>query len=452
MTLTSHQQADNNNAMVATESNELNLAMNNQNTVNVPVFSEADDRYVLSVDPIGSDFGTESENSDNDAEPIPLDFVDKSKDKSDGKGADELQPTTSKQIDIQQLLTNDQIKILLDQMVDKKLKERELENGKGTTTTPIEGRNSAKKNKGSNTNGDFVKSPLDTTIYVLAFTKIINTPPENAILDSKDTADNTVDKISALIQSVRVSGQKRPSKGSVDNDNGPVLETGEVTTSRRESIIRTKDYEDAKARAEKAIIEAEKYKAMIAELQTGEEISGVNVQNAVGLTDDDFFHLTCHVDASLIAKIEKGEFVELEKLLPKDKQCKSDDNRLEWIQSDGGTFLAPVGDQLKKITNFRKWEHAFRVYATIYCGANPHRSKEIWQYISVISTAASTFVWDNVYEYNVTFCHLMAFNPSRSWAVTYNQMWNLCMKDTLPNRGNNQIFTSKIWSRDGFWW
>ena len=26
----------------------------------------------------------------------------------------------------------------------------------------------------------------------------------------------------------------------------------------------------------------------------------------------------------------------------------------------------------------------------------------------------------------------MAFNPHRSWAVTYNQMWNLSMKDPLP--------------------
>ena len=26
----------------------------------------------------------------------------------------------------------------------------------------------------------------------------------------------------------------------------------------------------------------------------------------------------------------------------------------------------------------------------------------------------------------------MAFNPSRSWAVTYNQMWNLSMRDPIP--------------------
>ena len=92
-----------------------------------------------------------------------------------------------------------------------------------------------------------------------------------------------------------------------------------------------------------------------------------------------------------------------------------------------------------KINGFRKWQQAFRAYATIYCGAQPHRSKEIWQYISVINTAASSYLWDNVYNYEITFRHLMAFNPQRSWAITYNQMWNLSMRDPLPrnvSRGN----------------
>ena len=80
-----------------------------------------------------------------------------------------------------------------------------------------------------------------------------------------------------------------------------------------------------------------------------------------------------------------------------------------------------------KISSFRKWE--------LYCGANPHQSKEIWQYISVINMAAASYIWDNVYNYDITFRHLMAFNPQRSWAVTYNQMWNLYMKDPIPRSG-----------------
>ena len=157
-----------------------------------------------------------------------------------------------------------------------------------------------------------------------------------------------------------------------------------------------------------------------------------------GFSDDTFFHLTCHLDNALVTKIEKGEFVELEKLLPKDRKRKSEENRLEWVHHEGSTFLAPVSDRTNKINSFRRWEQAFRVYAMVYCGAQPNRAKEIWQYVSVINTASSSFSWENVYEYDNIFRHLMAFNPSRSWAVTYNQMWNLCMRDPLPSRNNFQ--------------
>ena len=174
-----------------------------------------------------------------------------------------------------------------------------------------------------------------------------------------------------------------------------------------------------------------------------------------GMTDDDFFHLTCHIEPSLIHKIEKGEYVELEKLLPKDKLGKIDESRLEWVQRDRGTFLVP-GQKDNKIGNFRKWEQAFRAYATIYCGSNPNRSKEIWQYITVINTVASAYQWDNVYNYDITFRHLMAFNPQRSWAVTYNQMWNLSMRDPLPksngykpyqhHSGSGYVQNQKSWN------
>ena len=33
--------------------------------------------------------------------------------------------------------------------------------------------------------------------------------------------------------------------------------------------------------------------------------------------DDEFFHLTCHIEWSMKVKIERGEFIELEKLLLK---------------------------------------------------------------------------------------------------------------------------------------
>ena len=86
----------------------------------------------------------------------------------------------------------------------------------------------------------------------------------------------------------------------------------------------------------------------------------LNLLNRVsGVSDDDFFHLTCHIEPSLIHKIKKGEFIELEKLLPKDKlNNKNEENKLEWVQRDGGTFLVPV-QRDGKINSFKRWEQAF---------------------------------------------------------------------------------------------
>ena len=153
-------------------------------------------------------------------------------------------------------------------------------------------------------------------------------------------------------------------------------------------------------------------------------------------SNDDFFHLTCHIDAGLKRKIENGEYVDLDKLVPKDNSpfngrvTSNNETKLEWVQSEGSTYLVPAS-KTSRINCFRLWKQAFRMYATIYCTKNPDRSREIWQYISVINTAAMSYNWDNVYNYDVVFRQLMEFNPSRNWAVTYNQMWNLSMTNPL---------------------
>ena len=145
------------------------------------------------------------------------------------------------------------------------------------------------------------------------------------------------------------------------------------TVNKRRSDVAAVELQEAQQRAGKAIIEAEKFRARVEPPPGNFDI--LEIGN--GVSDDDFFHLTCHIEPNLIHKIEKGEFVELEKLLPKERLgSKNDDGHLEWVQKDGGTFLVPVQKD-NKSGSFRRWEQAFRAYATIYCGANPKRSKEI---------------------------------------------------------------------------
>ena len=49
----------------------------------------------------------------------------------------------------------------------------------------------------------------------------------------------------------------------------------------------------------------------------------------------------------------------------------------------------------------------------------------------VINVAASSYHWDNVASYDLTLRQLMAFKPHTSRAKTYNQGWNLAIRDPL---------------------
>ena len=155
-----------------------------------------------------------------------------------------------------------------------------------------------------------------------------------------------------------------------------------------------------------------------------------------GISDDEFFHLTCHLDPVLKSKIELGEFVELEKLLPKEKLDRANEGRMELVNKDGYSYFVPYNKETK-ITNVCKWEQAFRIYAAVYSTANPTRSAEIWQYVYVINSAAATYVWDDVAHYDYVFRQLMSANPSHSWAKTYTQMWQMTMRTHIPQRNNN---------------
>ena len=103
---------------------------------------------------------------------------------------------------------------------------------------------------------------------------------------------------------------------------------------------------------------------------------------------------------------------------------------------EGRPVFLPYVDRSKGINGIRRWEQAFRIYAAIYSQANPQRSAEIWQYVFTINTAAATYSWSNVAEYDFAFCQMMARNPKCSWSKIYNQMWNICLTDTNQNRVN----------------
>ena len=103
----------------------------------------------------------------------------------------------------------------------------------------------------------------------------------------------------------------------------------------------------------------------------------------------------------------------------------------QFINKDDGSCYWGPAESSNKITNVRRWEQAFRVYAAVYTAANPERSGEIWQYVYVINSAAASYSWENVAYYDFTFRQLMSEKPHRSWGKIYSQLWNLAMRDPL---------------------
>ena len=81
----------------------------------------------------------------------------------------------------------------------------------------------------------------------------------------------------------------------------------------------------------------------------------------------------------------------------------------------------------------------FRNYATIYTSVHPKRALELFKHMYNIRTVSTTFIWDNVYSYNITFRRLMERYPTRNWGVIYQQGWTILLRKKLQTQNNNHF-------------
>ena len=378
--------------------------------------------------------------------------------------------------------------------------KRKREEGTGGTSTLT-----PKKVKKGNDNAilnsnELIKSPSDTTIYAPALNRLTSNVDHtkqivDRILNDKGNGPNitapgvvcmpdVTDQITHFIEGVRLEAKGKSSTSGKDGQRaGHIIQDAGPSTScevSNEPHIRIfadphqEQIDAAKDKADKLILDAERFKATVntppGELPSQQAIflnapqpmhsvpnlnqiqnmSNVNqmpstleMDRHLALNDDDFFHVTCHVDTALRCKIERGEYVDLERLLPKQRNSFGfEDNRMNLIHKDGQVFVVPAGGSSNRISGIRKWEQAFRIYAAIYSQANPTRAAEIWQYVHTINVAASGYTWDNVSTYDVTFRHLMSQNPARSWSKIYSQMWSMTMRDVLPRNAGVSSYNS----------
>ena len=151
--------------------------------------------------------------------------------------------------------------------------------------------------------------------------------------------------------------------------------------------------------------------------------------------DEKYSHSTSHLNGALIAKIEKGEFVELAKLIKRSVPsgiAEDENKRIQLYDREGSSYYLPLGNHRETpiaINSYKKWLKAFKLYANIYTKANPWRVKEVFDYIETIEEAAEKYSWNNVYAYDIEFRKLMQTYPKRSWGVIYNRGWVVLLRE-----------------------
>ena len=190
-----------------------------------------------------------------------------------------------------------------------------------------------------------------------------------------------------------------------DKAKGDNLDPLSANMIRKYIEIQNNKEKDA---VEKMIVDAECGKAQILKPPGNIDLSTAEI-------DDKFFHSSSHIDKKLKEKIERGEFVDLEKLLPKERVLHPG-GKLNVINKDGRSYFVPANEkEPPTINSLKRWEQAFEAYATIYTNVHPDRSSEIFRYIYNIREAASMYIWDNVYSYDIKFHEMMHDYPQRNW-------------------------------------
>ena len=154
------------------------------------------------------------------------------------------------------------------------------------------------------------------------------------------------------------------------------------------------------SRAKVMVREAERSRAWIYEVQgkTPEHVNNEQVPSENNCTpylpvlDEDYLMVGNHMDENLKKKIVEGEYVDFAKLMPRDKILFEEDQCMEMVNKGGISYWVPLSErEVTSITNFFRWEQAFRVFSNIYTERYPGKAGELIQYNHVFHTASQTF-------------------------------------------------------------
>ena len=158
------------------------------------------------------------------------------------------------------------------------------------------------------------------------------------------------------------------------------------------------------------------------------------------LVDEEYTAIASHVDNHMRRKIIEGEYVDLVRLIPRDRVSSEEDQRMEIVNRGGLSYWVPVSERSSNtINNIAKWEEVFRIYSRIYTEGNPTRGVELIQYSHIIHKAALEYPWENVYSYDREFRIHMSKYPLRNWGVILQQVWTLKMRRQVGTSSHGSI-------------
>lgn len=135
--------------------------------------------------------------------------------------------------------------------------------------------------------------------------------------------------------------------------------------------------------------------------------------------------LTARVNPEIKRRIAMGEYVNLQRLLPKARVDPNDDHdKYRMVSKDGYSYFVDDKESSNKedglpINSIARWDQAFRVYSAIYLAANPSRVSELAEYTQNIHKYAATYPWQRVYNYDILFRQLVEKKPTRPWDVVH---------------------------------
>ena len=287
--------------------------------------------------------------------------------------------------------------------------------------------------KGKPIPSSVLESNSDVTVYSRAVK--LNIPPDSGELVIKESGldDGDLDTtINMLLDNTRnqIDGGRKVSSSSEE-----LMDTSDETameiSNESESFVADRP---GPSRME---IETEEAAADLIKDAEGRRGTMYEVSGKVGRfntsqIDEDYQMLDTHVDEAMRKKIQRFEFIELGRLLPRNRGSDDDHQRLEIINRNGMSYLSPVSDrETNNIHSYAKWEQAFRIYTNIVTTKFPNKATELLQYSHTIQTASSAYSWENVQAYDKEFRRHIARHPYRSWRVILQQAWTMLLKDRV---------------------